>query len=105
MSLLRSLGKVLCNTSLHATVACLPAIPSPAENRRALARKAQAAVNATLDEFCAASLLPGAAATGSTFHQFLIRPSSCGNNASLNSFTTHPGDDDAEPDPAATPAA
>jgi 1-acyl-sn-glycerol-3-phosphate acyltransferase len=106
MTFMQSLWNVLCNSSLHVTVTCLPAIHGAGENRRALAQKAQQAINATLDQYSAAGILSaGFAAKDSTFNQSLICPSSCGNIASLNSFPDYLGDDDAEPDPAATQAA
>jgi 1-acyl-sn-glycerol-3-phosphate acyltransferase len=107
MTFLQSLQKILCSPALHVTLAGLPALNSSGTNRRLLAQAAQVAVNAALDNLSAAArLLPedNAAAVG-TFHQSLTCSSSCGNNPLLNSFPDYLGDDDAEPDPAATPAA
>ncbi|MGO8755407.1 MAG: hypothetical protein ACLQHK_09275 [Gallionellaceae bacterium] len=64
-----------------------------------------------LDMFAMNTSLPAAicaqqaVANPDTFHQSLTCSSFCGNNASLNSLSDYLGDDDAEPDPAATPAA
>jgi 1-acyl-sn-glycerol-3-phosphate acyltransferase len=103
MTFMQSLWQVLCSPSLHVTLAPMPPIGSTGKDRRALAQQAQAAVNTALDALPAASFRPEAGAH--TIHQLLTCSSSCGNNASLNLLPDYPGDDDAEPDPAATPVA
>jgi 1-acyl-sn-glycerol-3-phosphate acyltransferase len=100
MSLMQSLRRILSSPSLHVTIAILPAISSAEKSRRALAREAQDAVNATLDRFSSTAFMADRAAIDTTIHQSLTCSSCCGNIPALNSLHDQSGGEDAEPAPA-----